>query len=351
MNKYLIFALLPFVAISLAGCSSAPAEPDVKEAQPVAIKSSSILKSVDGGRSWEFKGKTGEAVNLDAVDVVSVASNPFDAKSILVGTLKNGILKTDDAGDNWSLVPFEADKAYGLAIDPADSRVIYASGVWQDRGKIFKSINGGDEWNEIYTAPSNGPLVISLALDKKNPSILYATTSDNQIIKSVDAGVSWKNIYASSSPVLKIAIDSASSDLLYLNLLSGSILRSRDGGNSIEGIENDAVNHGIGVIETDPLNANWIYAAGQAGIFRSKDAGSSWETVKPLGDANAFPVKALAINPANSDEIAYGAAQATYKSLDGGVNWIPFQLQTTKNISVMKYSTEPDVLYLGLRKK
>ncbi|MDP1883807.1 MAG: hypothetical protein Q8L10_00395 [Candidatus Moranbacteria bacterium] len=350
MNKYLTFALLSLAAVSLSGCSSAPAKP-AEEAQPVAVKSSSVLKSVDGGRSWEFKGKVGDAVNLDAVDVLSMAINPYDTRNILVGTLKGGILKTDDAGENWSLLPFEAEKVYGLAVDPADSRIIYASGVWQDRGKIFKSIDGGNEWNEIYTAPSNGPLVISLVLDKKNPSVLYATTSDNQVVKSVDAGVSWKNIYASGSPVLKIAIDSADSNLLYLNLLSGVILRSRDGGSSIGEIEDEAVNQGIGVIEVDPLNANWVYAAGQAGIFRSKDAGTSWEMVKPLGDANAFPVKVLAINPANPREIAYGAAQATYKSLDGGVSWIPFQLQTEKSISIMKYSAEPDVLYLGLRKK
>lgn len=350
MKKYPVFLLILVSTVFLAGCSSAPDEPET-EAVPAAIKSSSVLKSTDGGKSWEFKGRTVEKASLDAADAISMAINPYDAKNVLVGTLKGGIWKTDDAGENWSLMAFQADKVYGLAIDPTDSRIIYASGVWQDRGKIFKSIDGGNEWNEIYTAPSDGPLVISLALDRKNPSVLYATTSDNQMIKSADAGFSWRTIYVSDTPVLKISIDSADSDLLYLNLLSGRVLRSRDGGETIAELENGTVTQDIGVIETDPSNAGWVYAAGRAGIFRSKDAGENWETVRPLGDANAFPVKAIAINPANPGEIVYGAAQATYKSVDGGVNWTPFQLQTGKNVSILEYSTEPGVIYLGLRKK
>ena len=350
MKKYSIFLLLIFAIVFLAGCSLAPAKQD-SAAIPVAIKSSSILKSVDGGRNWEFKGRTSEKINLDMVDVISIAIDPINTKNVLVGTLKEGILKTDDSGGTWSLLKFQAEKVYGLAIDQTDSRIIYASGVWQGRGKIFKSLDGGVEWNEIYTSPSNGPLVISLTLDRKNSNILYATTSDNQIIKSVDAGISWKNIYAANSPVLKIAIDNGNDNLLYFNLLNGKILKSKDGGNVIDEISADDVRQGIGTIEVDPINANWIYAAGQAGILRSKNAGDSWEIVRPLGDASTFPVKAIAINPSNPNEIAYGAAQATYKSLDGGVSWIPFQLQTTKNVSILKYSTESNVLYLGLRKK
>lgn len=309
------------------------------------------MKSTDGGKSWEFKSKTSETTSLDSVDVLSIAINPYDGKNILVGTLKNGILKTEDGGENWSLLKFQAEKAYGLAFDYVDSRIIYASGVWQGRGKIFKSINGGTDWNEIYTAPSNGPLVISLALDKKNSNIVLATTSDNQVIKSTDGGDSWKSIFTSPSPVLKIAIDVANDNLLYLSLQSGGVLLSKDGGNTIISESPRDVNSGISIIETDPVNANWVYAAGQAGLLRSKDAGNTWETLKVLGDPKTFPIKAVAINPMSPNEIIYGAAQAVYKSVDGGMNWMPFQLQTAKTVSALKYSaTESGVAYLGLRK-
>lgn len=352
MKKYIAFsALLILATVFLSGCSLAPANQTPVIVAPVVIKSSSVLKSTDGGKNWEFKGQTSEKISLDSVDVISMAINPYDNKNVLVGTLKGGIFKTDDAGENWSLLKFQADKVYGLAIDPVDSRIIYASGVWQNRGKIFKSVDSGSVWNEIYTEPSNGPLVISLTLNKKHSNVLYVTTSDNQVLESVDAGTSWKNIYVTDSPVLRIAVDSVNDNLLYLNLLSGKILKSTDAGKTINEIKINTASQGIGVVETDSVNASWVYAAGQAGIFRSKDAGGSWETLKTLGDAKTSPVKALAINPNNSQEIMYGAAQATYKSMDGGVTWIPFQLETAKNVSVLKYSTELDVVYLGLRNK
>ncbi|MDO8241016.1 MAG: hypothetical protein Q7T51_03500 [Candidatus Moranbacteria bacterium] len=346
MKKYFLVTILLTATTLLSGCSSTP-----KTTTPVVkVPVSNIMKSIDGGANWEAKDKTADKVTLASIDVISMAVNPYDGKNVFVGTLKNGILKTDDGGENWSLLKFPAEKTYGLAIDNIDSRVIYASGVWQGRGKIFKSINGGTDWNEIYTAPSDGPLVISLTMSKKNSNVLYATTSDNQMMKSVDAGSSWKNIFVSPSPVLKIAIDATNDNLLYMNLQTGNILRSTDGGVTNEESSMD-INRGIGFIETDPFHASWVYAGGQAGLFRSKDAGKTWETLKTLGDSKTFPVKAVAISPTNSNEIIYGAAQATYKSVDGGVNWATFQLETKNTVSLLRYSsTEPDVFYMGLRK-
>jgi photosystem II stability/assembly factor-like uncharacterized protein len=348
MKKYLYIVNIFLVAGFLSGCSLS-ANPKATTTEKVPV--SNILKSTDGGVTWEAKDKTQDKVNLASVEVLSMAFNPYDGAISFFGTLDDGILKTNDSGENWSLLNFPAKKVYGLAIDNIDSRIIYASGVWQGRGKIFKSINGGSDWNETYTAPSNGPLVISLTMSKKDSNILFATTSDKQVMKSIDAGTSWKNIYSSQSPVEKIALDSANDNLLYLNLANGTILRSTDGGNTIDTNLKD-VRSGISNIETDPSHTNWVYAAGQAGLFRSKDAGDTWEILKTLSDSNAFPVRALAINQFNSNEIVYGAAQATYRSVDGGVNWTPFQLATKNTVSILKYSPiEMNVVYLGLRKK
>lgn len=348
MKKYSLIAVILFISVFLSGCSLS-STPKLTTTAKAPV--SNILKSIDNGVTWKVKDKTQDKINLASVDVISIACNPYDGATSFVGTLANGILKTDDSGENWSLLNFPAGKVYGLVIDNMDGRIVYASGVWQGRGKIFKSTNGGFEWNEIFTAPSDGPLVISLTMSKKDSKVLFATTSDKQVMKSVDAGVSWKNIYSSQSPVEKIALDSVNDNLLYFNLANGTILRSIDGGNTIDESLKD-MRSGVNIIETDPSHANWVYTAGKFGLFRSKDAGDSWEALKTLGDSNTFPVKALAINQFNSDEIIYGAAQATYKSIDGGINWIPFQLETKNTVSVLKYSsTEANVVYMGLRKK
>lgn len=290
---------------------------------------------------------------MDAVDVLSMSINPYNGQNIFVGTLKNGILKTENGGENWVGVGLPVEKVYGIANSYEDGRIVYASGVLQGRGKIFKSLDGGTVWNEVYTAPSDGPLVIALVIDRKNPNIILASTSDDQMMKSYDAGVSWKNIYAFSEPVVKISVDSRNSNIIYASTQGGKLLLSRDGGSSFEESKSDSMRSGgASLVLADPNNGGWVYAGGRAGFFRSRNEGGSWEELKTLGNPDSFPVKALAVSPGNSRELIYGAGQAVYKSVDDGGSWMPFQLDTAKNISTIMYdATDPNILYLGLRKK
>ena len=352
MKKYL-YILSAFLVTGLfSGCSLTPnSNTGTGTASAPAIVASSIMQTTDAGKEWKPKGKTADKITLASVDVLSVAINPFDSKNVFVGTLKNGIVKTDDGGENWSLLNFPAEKVYGLVIDNMQGSTLYATGVWQGRGKIFKSIDSGKEWNEVYTAPSNGPLVISLTIDKLNANVLYASTSDKQVMKSVDGGNSWQNMFSAVGPVEKIVLDSASANLIYLLVRGGDILKSLDGGKTFASVTKD-IGNGAEAVEADPTISQVLYAGGSNGLFRSKDAGGSWEKIKILSDSSAFPVRAIAINPTNHNEMMYGAAQAAYKSVDGGQSWSSFQLDTKKTVNILRYNKDAtNVVYLGLRDK
>lgn len=351
MKKVLAISAVILSATLLSGCSLNSADNTVKK------PAGNIWKSVDGGKNWEVSGESTDKLNLQAIDVLSIAVNPFDGKNIFLGLRSGGILKSEDGGSTWDHLNYQSEKVYGLAIDHSDGRILYASGVWQKRGKIFKSLDLGRSWEEIYTAPSAGPLVIALTMDKRNARVLYASTSDNQVIKTEDGGQTWKNIFTAPAPVTQIAIDSGNSNLVYYNVMGRGIFRSRSGGENAEDIGGKlsaatAGNQSVGMIEADPTNSGWLYAAGGIGIARSKDAGNSWERIEILNNAQNFPVKALAINPSNSKEIIYGAAQAAYKSNDGGATWTTFQFESSKNVNVLKYNpAEAGTVYLGFGSK
>ncbi|EKE10902.1 MAG: hypothetical protein ACD_15C00179G0001 [uncultured bacterium] len=347
MKKYLYSTFIILSIFSFSGCSLAP-EPKVGVSGGAT---SSIMKTIDGGVSWEAKGKTAGKVSLNSVDVLSLAINPYDGKNVFVGTLRNGILKTDNGGEDWSLLNFPAAKVYGLLIDNMQSHIMYATGVWQGYGKIFKSVDSGNEWNEIYTSPSNGPIVVSLTMDKFNSNTIYATISDRQIIKSVDGGSSWQNIFAAPGPVTKLSIDSTNPNLIYILMVGGTVMRSMDGGRTFDPITNN-IGSGSETIETDPINSNTVYTGGRNGLYRSKDAGNNWEEIRVLNDPKIFPIKAIAVNPSNSGEILYGANQAVYKSIDGGQSWSSFQLETKKIIDIIRYDVNAsNTAYIGLRTK
>lgn len=336
----------------------APANTPAPGGPPDQTKSNgSLWESVDGGRTWLDKSVgNAKTVDTSGADIISLAVNPFDANIAYAGLRGAGILKTEDGGQTWTYLPFQSQKVYGLGLDPIDPKIIYASGVWQNRGKIFKSQDSGQTWTEIYTSPSTGPLVVSLAVDQKNGNNIFAATSDNQVLETTDGGGSWKNVFVAPGPIVRIVFDGASNNLLYLVSLGQGVFRSTNGGQSFEDISKRIAsvaknNQDITVLKTDPNNANWVYAAGGAGILRSKNAGKDWEMIETLNDPAKFPVKALAINSKNSSEIIYGAAQATYKSLDGGTNWTTAQFEISRTINALEYGiNNANILYLGLSK-
>lgn len=351
MKRYFFIASILVFSVFLAGCSLGNSGTPVS-----APKVGSIWRSADGGKTWEVKNQSVGKIAFSDVDVLSIAVSPADPNVVLFGTKANGIIKTEDGGNNLQATNFTSAKVYGLEISPADNQVIYASGIWQGRGKIFKSSDFGENWEEIYTMPANGPLVISLTIDKNNSQVIYASSSDNQIIKTTDGGKTWKNIFASLSPAFKIAIDKGNSNLIYFTTVSGAVFRSKNGGETFEDIskpvlEKSGGNRDAAVIATDPYNSGWIYVAGGVGILRSKNAGDGWEKINTLNNPQNFPVKALAINPTNSKEMIYGAAQTIYRSEDDGVNWATFQFQSARMAKVLKYSaSDANIVYLGLNK-
>lgn len=356
MKKILILPLILIISVIFAGCSLAPSN-NSKSGESSFIFSKSIWKSTDGGKTWKVKNKGEGKANTTNANVLSLIINPKNTRNIFVGLRQGGILETINGGDTWRFMNFKSGKVYGLALDTKNN-TLYASGVWEKTGKIFKTLDDGKHWKEIYTSPSAGPLIISLVIDPKNPKILYATTSDKEALKSTDGGTSWKNIYLASAPILKIAIDSANSNLIYGITNSGTVLKSTNGGANFENItkkvNQSVVSFGgtqFNKLATNPSHSHWVYLAGKGGIILSKNSGETWQKISTLNNPEKFPIDALAINPKNADDLIYGAAQATYKSIDSGADWITSQFDIKMNARALIYNPDnPNILYLGFTK-
>ena len=351
MRKYFLVIILPVILV-LSGCSLGGGL-----GTSSTTVGGSFWKSADGGKTWEAKNKISEKAVVPAeADILSLAVNPEDSRNILFGTAKNGIYKTIDGGETWTAANFTSEKVYALAIDPRDPQTIYASGVWQGRGKLFKSADQGIKWEEIYTSVSGGTLVIALTMSPKNPDVLYIATSDKQVLQTLDGGHSWKNLYLADSPVVKIVLDYQDENLLYFNNVNGDVFRSQDGGKTVEDISkklalNGSAGGNVRLVETDPNNSSWVYAGGKAGIILSKNAGETWEKINILNNPENFPVSALAINPLNSQEFIYGSAQASFKTEDGGKTWTTAQFNTGKTVNLIRYDVQnPQNVFLGLSK-
>src|SRR5207244_13310870 len=102
-----------------------------------------------------------------------------------------------DSGANWKPCTDQMPSlAIGaIAFDPtAPSRVYAGSGegnFYANLGAgVYHSTDGGATWAVLASAPFVGVGFYDLVVDRQNPTILYAATS-NGFYKSTNSGASW----------------------------------------------------------------------------------------------------------------------------------------------------------------
>lgn len=354
MEKIRFISLLALVFL-FSGCSLSSKETVPVETGGPNLTPSSIYGANDGGSNWLPLHDDTE--KIESADILSIAMSPADENLALFGTVDNGIIRTSDKGQNFEfLTNFKAEKVYGLELDPRDPRIIYASGVWQKRGKIYKSQDSGETWKEIYTEPADGPLIVSMALSGTSGDILYVGNSDGAVFRSLNQGATWSRIFSSDYPITKIVVGKKNAGQIFLISDSGQVFRgdgSRGGFSDITSNIKKTITADGGIFAGDFDSRGTLYLGGKIGLIKSSDGGNSWSDIPVLNDSENFPIRALAVNPGNDREIIFGAARAVYRTSDGGENWAGFQLDNSSKIAgILEFSpANPSLVYLGLFKK
>ena len=197
---------------------------------------------------------------------------------------------------------------HGLAIDPANTQVIYV-GSNDDpsefnpkplRGShIFKSTDGGETWMESdngYTHEAK-TAIHEIKIDHQNTNIIFMGTTEhgaitgNGVWKSTDAGDTWarfNNGMADDTSVSVILIHPEQSGVLLAGTEEG-IYRSTDAGASW----NKIIGGTTLDMEYDPTNVDIVYAGKEDGLFLSKDFGQTWQDISanlPEGGISALSV-------------------------------------------------------------
>lgn len=355
MKRILAISVIISSALIFSGCSLG----NVNLGGGSAKQKTGFLKSTDGATTWVNKEKIDDKKNIASADIISMAINPKDPNNIYIGTLANGIFVTKDGAEIWTPVAFP-DKVYGLALDPQNPQIIYASGINNGRGKIYKRENEESQWKEIYTEPADGTFISSMAIDKNNPRVIYAGTNAGVIIKSEDGGGRWNNLPINNGlqgAIISIAIDAGNSSHVLFGVFQKGIYETKNAGGSIENITERLKDQGksrnSGVVYSliaDPYFGGTFYAGLDRGLFKTTNGSSDWKEVNIIESSKKFPIRAIAINPKNSSEVIYSAAKAIYKSVDGGNRWSTFELDTVKSIGVIKYDpNNSSNVYAGFR--
>ncbi len=324
----------------------------------------SVYKSTDAGNTFEAKITIDEKTKLSSADVLSVAIHPTNSQIIYIGTETNGLFRTTNGADTWQKIAFPPTKIYGLTVDNTNGDRLFATGVYESTGKIYRSLDAGTNWKEVYTEPGSGTVITALTLDRTNPNILYAATSAGVVIRSLDGGETWKNVVLASGPVTQVF---ASDKTIVLGLFEKGTEVSFDQGATF--VDNTKVDfsaqvttvvdqekkvvlpQSIYTLTEDPHQRGVFLAGAKNGLFRTTDYGKTWSAVDIIESSKKFPIRAIAINPVNSNEIVYTSGEALYKSNDGGVKWSTAELKIGRGVSHLFYDPQnPSTLFFTLRK-
>ncbi|MEH6407572.1 MAG: glycosyl hydrolase, partial [Leeuwenhoekiella sp.] len=155
-----------------------------------------ILKSTDGGKTWEDKGL------VDTHHISDIIINPKDPNTVWVAALghlyssnaERGVFKTTDGGNSWKKTLFVSDDTgvISMVAAPQNPDVIYAAAwdrdrkAWDFRGSgkdsgIYKSTDAGETWSLITTGNGfpQGEGVGRIGLAVYDENTVYAV-HDNQ---------------------------------------------------------------------------------------------------------------------------------------------------------------------------
>ena len=346
--KYTLLTILFVTIFVLTGCTGAGSGNSV----------GGVLKSVDSGRTFEQKVTIDEDHSIARSDVLSIAVDPSNNNIVYIGTMSNDMYISRDAADSWAPLTSSLSNITNVAINPFNTQTIYASGMYDGRGSVVQSNDGGDTWERIYVEPSDGTNITAMVVSPINGKMVYIGTSGGTIARTLDAGKVWENLYHADDSVNKLLIDAGDVNTLYALVNNTDIIKSRNDGVTFESIRDmerdDELNEELYggklySMTVSPSVSGVIVVGTDKGVFRSSDYGKSWVIVDVIASTIDIPIHAIDINPHNVNQLVYAAAKAVYTSIVDG--WAI--TDTTTNRSVVVITHDPIssvVVYLGLKK-
>ena len=310
-----------------------------------------------------------------------VAFHPTDLNTFWVGSPSGGLWKTTNGGSSWAILndnqPVLGVSDIIIPSDYATSNTIYiatgdrdAGSMWSLGGGqaadnvsvgVLKSTDGGASWNTTGLSYVNnlGKLVYSLLIHPSNNSILFASTTDG-IYKTTDGGTSW--VQKSVWPSWRLAFKPGDPTTMYSSRkINGGpyFAKSTDSGETWTSIQITTTGYRTELCVT-PADPNIIYllaansGGGLLGVYKSTNSGASFSRVDAgsksmlyyYSDGSGSNIGqgsydlTIASSPTDANTVFIGGIN-TWKSADGGVNWVVNNMWTS--YSGYNFSGAPEV--------
>jgi len=265
-----------------------------------------VLKSYDGGETWEETGMTYEVYQNQVIN--SMIQNPLHPDVLYIST-ETGIYKSTNAAVDWYKVANGHFKE--IHFKQGNTNILFATSFnYYGGAQIYKSEDAGETFQPLSNTgiPPSQVSRIALGMTPADTEVIYALCSRNYpnaycygVFKSVNGGDTWtkeldgneinllgRSVYGSDQEgygwyTLSIAVSPVNPNELYTGAIN--IWKSVDGARNWE-IKTHEVNNIIPGVTYSWVdhhfmgykpNTNILYSGNDGGIMRSIDGGDNWE--------------------------------------------------------------------------
>ncbi|OYU57354.1 MAG: glycoside hydrolase [Chitinophagaceae bacterium BSSC1] len=297
------------------------------------------------------------------VGAVGVPSQP---SVFYIGVNNGGVWKSNDYGRTWKPIfdQMRTGSVGDIAVSESNPNVIYVGcgeGIQRPDlsvgDGVYKSADGGKTWNNMGL--NDGQQIGDIIIDPKDENRIfvavlghpYGPNTERGVYRSLNGGKTWERVLYKdeNTGAVQVNFDPNNSNILYADLWAGrqgpwengqwngpesGMFKSTDGGNTWKKLTKGlpTTEQGLGRIGFGiaPTNSNRLYATVDAGkyggIYRSDDAGESWQMMSADGRywGRGSDFAEVKVDPTNAD-IVYSANVVVWKSTDGAKTWTGFR--------------------------
>lgn len=306
-----------------------------------------LYKSIQSGQNW----REIETLARGVVVAMDVSPNYAEDGTLVLNTYVGKILMSNDRGKTWELTmngvevprlngnfkPSYQDprRFFDIAFSPdyASDQTLFSSGLWT---KFLRSTNGAKSWSLHALGKEARGLTLLLSPEFGTDQTLYIFNQAGRLFRSTNGGDTLKEIAklpwerGNDSPSLAISPDFASDRTLYLVAETG-VYKSTDAGESWQSTtENTPIADTWNLhieISPDYGQDQTLYASSYDGLFKTMDAGESWQQVAiaDVAPDRSF-LEGVALSPSYAQDgtvMVSLRGKGLYKSTDGGNTFAP----------------------------
>jgi photosystem II stability/assembly factor-like uncharacterized protein len=226
---------------------------------------------------------------------------------------------------------------------------------------VYRTTDGGESWTRVIAPiPGLGGEVFSaVEYCPSDNQIVYAG-SNAAVYRSSDSGITWENVTGetpgwgppggiSGNPI-DLQCDPRNPDRIFANNYQGGNYLSEDGGKTWKDASNGYTGAQIISLSVDPDHPATVYSSGRNGVWRSTDAGQTWQAILNLSDDQIYFPEwgAIRVDPSQPERIILGV-EGIYYSNNQGQSWsYHMMLEVNPMAAVIEFApSNARVLYMG----